>query len=318
MADSKISALPASTTPLAGTEVLPIVQGGTTKKVSIANVTAGRAVSMASLAVGGNGIFTETSPQILAIGAGSDANGAGPAFGVVSNSSADQYYMRMNSAKQLTFYGYDQSNSTLAWSSLAAADGGKWQFYTASVERMRIFQSGGISIGDTTDPSAGNLRLGTGNLVIGTSGKGIDTSAAHAVTFSINSSEAARIHASKGVSIGNTVDPGATNLSVTGSVTNASIKTGSGLLTNNLSAPEIMFSAADQGIYIVFAYIEAYDPNDWSAQATVTSSGAGILKLTTVNSAGMQITVSGNNVLSQQIGGGGSALGTKYVYQKII
>ena len=42
MADSKISALPASTVPLAGTEVLPIVQGSTTKQVSVANLTAGR------------------------------------------------------------------------------------------------------------------------------------------------------------------------------------------------------------------------------------------------------------------------------------
>jgi hypothetical protein len=45
MADTKISALPASTTPLAGTEVLPIVQSGVTKQVSVANLTAGRAIS---------------------------------------------------------------------------------------------------------------------------------------------------------------------------------------------------------------------------------------------------------------------------------
>ena len=42
MADLKISALTASTTPLAGTEVLPIVQSGATKQVSVANLTAGR------------------------------------------------------------------------------------------------------------------------------------------------------------------------------------------------------------------------------------------------------------------------------------
>ena len=42
MADKKISALPASTTPLAGTEVLPIVQSSTTKQVSVANLTIGR------------------------------------------------------------------------------------------------------------------------------------------------------------------------------------------------------------------------------------------------------------------------------------
>lgn len=45
MADSKISALPASTTPLAGSEVLPIVQSGTTKQVSVSDLTAGRAIS---------------------------------------------------------------------------------------------------------------------------------------------------------------------------------------------------------------------------------------------------------------------------------
>jgi hypothetical protein len=45
MADLKISQLPAATTPVAGTEVLPIVQSGTTTKVSIANLTVGRAVT---------------------------------------------------------------------------------------------------------------------------------------------------------------------------------------------------------------------------------------------------------------------------------
>ena len=45
MADTKISGLPASTTPLAGTEVLPIFQSGVTAKVSVANLTAGRVLS---------------------------------------------------------------------------------------------------------------------------------------------------------------------------------------------------------------------------------------------------------------------------------
>ena len=45
MADAKISALTGATTPLAGTEVLPIVQSGATVKVSVANLTAGRALS---------------------------------------------------------------------------------------------------------------------------------------------------------------------------------------------------------------------------------------------------------------------------------
>lgn len=48
MADKKISALGASTTPLAGTEVLPIVQSGSTVQVSVGNLTAGRAMSSLS------------------------------------------------------------------------------------------------------------------------------------------------------------------------------------------------------------------------------------------------------------------------------
>jgi len=45
MADKKISALTGATTPLAGTEVLPIVQGSTTVKVSVDNLTTGKTVA---------------------------------------------------------------------------------------------------------------------------------------------------------------------------------------------------------------------------------------------------------------------------------
>jgi len=49
MADLKISQLTGATTPLAGTEVLPIVQGGATVKVAVSNLTAGRAISATEL-----------------------------------------------------------------------------------------------------------------------------------------------------------------------------------------------------------------------------------------------------------------------------
>jgi len=63
MADTKISALTASTVPLAGTEVLPIVQSGTTKKVSVADLTAGRATSALSFA---STVATGTAPLTVA------------------------------------------------------------------------------------------------------------------------------------------------------------------------------------------------------------------------------------------------------------
>ena len=53
MPSSKISALTGSTTPLAGTEVLAVVQSSTTKQVAISNLTAGRAVSMSGMTATG-------------------------------------------------------------------------------------------------------------------------------------------------------------------------------------------------------------------------------------------------------------------------
>jgi hypothetical protein len=52
MADKKISALTGASTPLAGTEVLPIVQSGATVKVAVSDLTAGRTMSAANLGLG--------------------------------------------------------------------------------------------------------------------------------------------------------------------------------------------------------------------------------------------------------------------------
>ena len=61
MADVKISGLPASTTPLDGTEVLPIVQGTTTKQVSVTNLTSGKTVPAIGFTLESSGIITEAT-----------------------------------------------------------------------------------------------------------------------------------------------------------------------------------------------------------------------------------------------------------------
>jgi hypothetical protein len=65
MADKKISALTAASIPLAGTEVLPIVQSGATVKVAVSNLTAGRAISATELTL-------TTGNLIVASGQGID------------------------------------------------------------------------------------------------------------------------------------------------------------------------------------------------------------------------------------------------------
>jgi len=82
MADTKISALPASTTPLAGTEVLPIVQSSATKQVSVANLTAGRAISATQLTL-------TTGNLIVASGQGIDFSATPQQAGMTSELFAD-------------------------------------------------------------------------------------------------------------------------------------------------------------------------------------------------------------------------------------
>lgn len=62
MADKKISQLSSASTPLSGTEVLPIVQSSTTVKVSVADLTAGRAVAASTLTVSGDAAVGATAP----------------------------------------------------------------------------------------------------------------------------------------------------------------------------------------------------------------------------------------------------------------
>ena len=82
MADTKISALTSASTPLAGTEVLPIVQSSTTKQVSVANLTAGRAISATQITL-------TTGNVIVASGQGIDFSATSHPAGMTSELLAD-------------------------------------------------------------------------------------------------------------------------------------------------------------------------------------------------------------------------------------
>lgn len=140
MADLKISALTASSTPLAGTEVLPIVQSSTTKQVSVANLTAGRAVSMQSITANNTGLATP-------VGNFESGDQAGSRIAVINSGAGGQTY-------HLVTGNPGVSNSGFA-------------LYDSTNSATRLY------VGSST----GDLTLNTGNLVIGTSGKGIDFSA---------------------------------------------------------------------------------------------------------------------------------------------
>jgi hypothetical protein len=85
MADSKISALPASTVPLAGTEVLPIVQSSTTRQVSVANLTAGRAISATQLTLSTGNLIVSASGKGVAGTTTNDNADAGVVGEIISS-----------------------------------------------------------------------------------------------------------------------------------------------------------------------------------------------------------------------------------------
>ena len=120
MADVKISALPASTVALAGTEVLPIVQSSTTKQVSVANLTAGRGVSALNLLVSGS---TSTTP-VLGFNAANTNLALGATISgsylqaVLQNTSASagastNYVLSNNLGTDSTYYGEFGMNSSI-------------------------------------------------------------------------------------------------------------------------------------------------------------------------------------------------------------
>lgn len=158
MADSKISGLPASTTPLAGTEVLPIVQSSTTKQVSISNLTAGRSVSGAnfvptSATIPVNGMFlgaansvsiaTDSTEHWTVNASGNlnpvGAKGIGTSLAPVAGTVSDSYQLSSNGI--LTEPGTTRT--------LSAADNGK-VIYCTSGSAVTINCAAGLGAGFST------------------------------------------------------------------------------------------------------------------------------------------------------------------------
>jgi hypothetical protein len=173
MADKKISQLTAATTPLAGTEVLPIVQGGSTVKVSAANITAGRAVSAASLSVDGAAVINES---------GADADfrveGDGQTHCLFVDASTDRIGINQ-SAPSGKLHITGTSASYIFNNSCT-------EFYNNNPDQIKTYASnaaGWLTYGaggredDLRITTAGNIEAKIGNFSLLTAGKGIDFSA---------------------------------------------------------------------------------------------------------------------------------------------
>lgn len=150
MADKKISALNSASTPLAGTEVLPIVQSGSTVKVSVGNLTEGRDVTV-------NKLFT-TAEVIV----GGFNTGYGK-LGVYDASNS------LFAVANSTSYAQLQQNGGDLYVNTNAGGAGSGNL---------IFRfGGGFTSRASINGTSGDITASTGNFVVGTAGKGIDFSA---------------------------------------------------------------------------------------------------------------------------------------------
>ena len=169
MADKKISALTGAATPLAGTEVLPVVQSGATVKVSVADLTAGRVITASGLGVG----TTPTVPiEVLSAIAPTTSSIFRIDSTATTNYASGSYVggqIRLNYTNATGRYSGINFSNTNATSQeffgVVQEAGGLgafvWQGFSGGYnERMRL-------------DSSFNLTLNFGNVIIGTAGKGI-------------------------------------------------------------------------------------------------------------------------------------------------
>jgi len=162
MADKKISALTTTTTPLAGTEVLPIVQSSSTKKVSVSDLTAGRTVLAEQLSVGGTASSWSGFKAVDISDSGGIAAFPGFGMGIFRNVYYDGSNYRYKIAGAASFLELDSNGKFNYQTAVSGSANGVIPSFTSRFE---------------VEENTGNTYVKTGNLIIGTSGKGIDFSA---------------------------------------------------------------------------------------------------------------------------------------------
>jgi hypothetical protein len=186
MANSKISALTAATTPVAGTEVLPIVQSSATKQLSIANLTPG--LNTITAAKGGTGqtsfavgdlLYADTTTTLAKLADVATGNavisggvGVAPSYGKIG--------LTTHVSGILPVANGGTNASTASITSFNNITGYTASGATGTTSTNLVFST---SPSITTPTLVGEVTLSTGNLNFSTASKGIVGSSAFSVTI---------------------------------------------------------------------------------------------------------------------------------------
>jgi hypothetical protein len=179
MANSKISALTAATTPVAGTEVLPIVQSSATVKLAISDLTPG--LSTITAATGGTGQTTYAVGDLLYASATTTLSkladvATGNALisgGVTTAPSWGKIGLTTHVSGTLPVANGGTNASSASITSFNNITGYTASGATGTTSTNLVFST---SPSITTPTLVGNVTLTTGNLIVA-SGKGVDFSA---------------------------------------------------------------------------------------------------------------------------------------------
>jgi len=182
MADKKISALTGASTPLAGTEVLPIVQSDATVKVAVSDLTAGRAVSVLSLTS-----TNDASINGLTVGKGAGSVATNVVLGVGSfaaNSTGAQTTSIGSTSLPVATGSYNQAFGT--FSGFSTVGGTQNTYLGRASGYTNISGNTNVYIGD----SAGYLATGTGNTFVGeSSGTNVTSGAKNSILGKFNGNQ---------------------------------------------------------------------------------------------------------------------------------
>jgi len=262
--NTKISALTSASTPLAGTEVLPIVQSSTTTQVTVANLTSGRAVNTGQLSV----VAAQSTDSQVRI------------RNSTTRAAANQYGIRFaDSSNETNAFIYAEQKSSGNNSSelvFGTNNGTGGALLTSGVELMR-----GIGTGD--------IKIVTGNISISTAAKGITTGSSISLGFGTN-----------GSTTGMTLDT-SNNLNVLGSYTANSVAvptiSSTSTLTNKRVTPRVSTTTSSatptintDNVDVYGLTAQAVDITSFSTNLSGTPTDGQLLRIYIVGTAARAIT----------------------------
>jgi hypothetical protein len=325
MANVKISQLPAVTVPLAGTEELPVVQGGVTKRTAINNILNANTIPYIANGLGAvatpsytftgdlnTGMWSPAADTIAFSEGGVEAMRIDSAGNVGIGMTAPPQLLAVGNTTDQVGAGISAAVSTLYFGSPSTGSGGirrlaydrstgNFDFIGNSVAspttQMTITAAGNVGIGTTAPQGLLHVLAGASNSVLirgpvnlGTGGSIYAVNSTNTVTTPLEFGASVYSFSGGNVGIGTTTPT--TKLDVVGSASfGAAITTGTGLTTGDA---QLELGANRTGSGLAYIDLHALSGGDFQARLIRYAGANGGLDLIQTGTGGIVITNEGS------------------------